>query len=69
MQIVRFGHDFDATPMSIRHDFGLPAPHRNAALRNSRDGVSSSPCRDADHDAIAQIAMILAIFESQGNRF
>jgi uncharacterized protein YjiS (DUF1127 family) len=68
MQIVRFGHDFDATPMSIRHDFGLPAPHRNAALRDLRNGIFSFPCRDADHDEIAQIAMILAIFESGGNR-
>jgi hypothetical protein len=68
MQIVRFGHDFDATPVSTRHDFGLPAPRRSAAVTDSHQGIFSFPGRDAEHDEIAQIAIIRAIFESAGNR-
>jgi len=68
MEIVRFGHDFDATPVSTRHDFGLPVPHRSAAVADSHQGIFSFPGRDPEHDEIAQIAMILAIFESAGNR-
>jgi uncharacterized protein YjiS (DUF1127 family) len=67
MEIVRFGHDFDATPVSTRHDFGLPAPHRSAAVTDSHQGIFSFPGRDPEHDEIAQIAMILAIFESAGS--
>jgi uncharacterized protein YjiS (DUF1127 family) len=69
MEIVRFGRDFDATPVSTRHDFGLPAPHRSAAVMDSHQGIFFSfPGRHAEHDEIAQIAVILAIFESAGNR-
>jgi uncharacterized protein YjiS (DUF1127 family) len=68
MQIVRFGHDFDATRVSVRHDFGLPAPRPSAAVTDSHQGIFSFPGRDAEHDEIAQIAIIRAIFESDWNR-
>jgi uncharacterized protein YjiS (DUF1127 family) len=66
MGIVRFEHGLNATPMSIGHDFGFAAPHRDAVTRNSHAGISSFPGSDVDRDEITQIAMIRAIFESAG---
>jgi hypothetical protein len=66
MGIVRFEHGLNATPMSIGHDFGFAAPHRDAVTRNSHAGISSFPGCDVDRDEITQIAMIRAIFESAG---
>jgi uncharacterized protein YjiS (DUF1127 family) len=65
MEIVRFEHGLHTTPVSTRHDLVL-APHRNAAMGDSHN--VNFPCCDADHDEIAQIAMIRAIFESAQNR-
>jgi len=67
MGIVRFEHGLSAALVSTRHDFGSLAPHRNTAMRYTHDSISGFPRLDADHDEIARIAMILAIFESAWN--
>jgi uncharacterized protein YjiS (DUF1127 family) len=67
MGIVRFEHGLSAALVSTRHDFGSFAPHRNTAMRYTHDSISGFPRWDADHDEIARIAMILAIFESAWN--
>ena len=67
MGIVRFEHGLSAARVSTRHDFGSSAPRRNTAMRYTRDSISGLHRWDADHDEIARIAMILAIFESAWN--
>jgi uncharacterized protein YjiS (DUF1127 family) len=67
MGIVRFEHGLTAALVSTRHDFGSSAPHRNTAMRYTRDSISGFHRWDADQDEIARIAMILAIFESAWN--
>jgi len=67
MGIVRFEHGLSAARVSTRHDFGSSAPRRNTAMRYTRDSISGFHRWDADHDEIARIAMILAIFESAWN--
>ena len=67
MGIVRFEHGLSAARAPTRHDFRSLAPRRNTAMRYTRYSISGFHRWDADHDEIARIAMILAIFESARN--
>lgn len=62
MGIVRLEHGLNVR--RTRHAFVFAAPHPNQTMWNR---VSNFPCRDADHDEIARIAMTCAIFESALN--
>ena len=68
MGIVRLEHGLNVTGVSTRHAFVFAAPHPSQAMWNSRNNISIFRCRDADHDEMARIAMICAIFECAWDR-
>jgi hypothetical protein len=67
MAIVRFEHGLSAARAPNRHDFGSLAPRRNTAMRYAHDSTSGFPRWEVNHDEIARIGVIRAIFESAQN--
>jgi hypothetical protein len=64
MGIVRFEHGLSAARAPTRHDFRSLAPRRNTAMRYAHDSTSGFPRWEVNHDEIARIGVIRAMFES-----